>query len=104
MRNDPESGKTATHTGFNTEFLATPINLPDHRSDIAEDLVQINGSHIIDYAHFSLVVEPVAQVRPLGRLEHQRRPPAAALPHRHQLHQRPPHPGRRPSRQRPLRG
>lgn len=56
IRTDPESGEAATRTGFNTEFLDTPINLPDHRSDIAEDLVQINGSPIIDYTHFSLVL------------------------------------------------
>ncbi len=56
MRTDLESGEAATLTGFSTEFLDAPINLPDHRSDIAEDLVQINGSHIIDYAHFSLVL------------------------------------------------
>lgn len=99
MRTDPGSGEAATRTGFNTDLLDTPINLPDHRSDIAEDLVQINGAPIIDYTHFSLVVEPVAQVRALGGLEHRRRPPAAALAHRHQLHQRPPYPRPVPSRQ-----
>lgn len=56
MRTDLESGEAATRTGFNTDFLDTPINPPDHRSDIAEDLVQINGSPIIDYTHFSLVL------------------------------------------------
>lgn len=56
MRNDPESGEAATRTGFNTEFLDTPVSLPDHHSDIAEDLVQLDGSPVIDYTHFSLVL------------------------------------------------
>lgn len=56
MRNDPESGEAATRTGFDTELLGTPVSLPDHHSDIAEDLVQINGSPILDYTHFPLVL------------------------------------------------
>lgn len=62
----PEAARAArsalgSFPGFNTEFLDTPINLPDHRSDIAEDLVQINGSPIIDYTHFSLVLSRISR-------------------------------------------
>ncbi|MHA7227593.1 DNA/RNA non-specific endonuclease [Glutamicibacter soli] len=42
--------------GFNPHFLTTTIDLPTANAEISEDLVQLDGSPIIDYTHFSLTL------------------------------------------------
>lgn len=42
--------------GFHPHFLTTTIALPTAKGKIAEDLVQLDGSPIIDYTHFSLAL------------------------------------------------
>ncbi|MFK0085385.1 DNA/RNA non-specific endonuclease [Glutamicibacter sp. NPDC090743] len=42
--------------GFNPHLLTTTIDLPTLHTDLVEDLVQIDGSPVIDYTHFSLAL------------------------------------------------
>ncbi|MGV2853111.1 hypothetical protein ACNPON_15350 [Glutamicibacter sp. AGC13] len=42
--------------GFHLHFLTTAIDLPTANAEIAEDLVQLDGSPVIDYTHFSLAL------------------------------------------------
>lgn len=56
MRSRLDSKDTAAGIGFNTNFLVTPINRPTPSAQIAEDLVQLDGSLVVDYTHFSLAL------------------------------------------------
>lgn len=42
--------------GFHPHFLTTFIDLPTPNAEIAEDLVQLDSSPVIDYTHFSLAL------------------------------------------------
>lgn len=52
----PESRTTSERAGFHPYFLTTVIDLPTPSAPIAEDLVQLDGSPVINYTHFSLAL------------------------------------------------
>lgn len=56
MRSRLDSKDTAAGIGLNTNFLVTPIKRPTPSAQIAEDLVQLDGSLVVDYTHFSLAL------------------------------------------------
>lgn len=55
MKQDPAT-TASKRMGFHPHFLTTTIDLPTAKGKIAEDLVQLDGSPVIDYTHFSLVL------------------------------------------------
>lgn len=52
----PETKPSNEHAGFRPHFLTTTIDLPAPTAEIAEDLVQLDGSPVITYTHFSLAL------------------------------------------------
>lgn len=52
----PETSSANEPAGFHPHFLTTIIELPTPNAEIAEDLVQLEGSPVIDYTHFSLAL------------------------------------------------
>lgn len=56
MSLQPEARSASEPTGFRPYFLTTIINHPTPTAEIAEDLVQLDGSPVINYTHFSLTL------------------------------------------------
>lgn len=56
MSLNPTATPARKSAGFHPHFLTTTIDLPTPNADIAEDLVQVDGSPVIDYTHFSLAL------------------------------------------------
>ena len=56
MNLQPEARSTNEPEGFHPHFLTTTIDLPAPSADIAEDHVQLDGSPVIAYTHFSLAL------------------------------------------------
>ncbi|GGL74097.1 DNA/RNA non-specific endonuclease [Glutamicibacter protophormiae] len=46
----------ASRTGFSTTFLATRIDFPTAGPDVPADSVEVDGSPVINYTHFSLTL------------------------------------------------
>ncbi|MEU6869006.1 DNA/RNA non-specific endonuclease [Streptomyces sp. NPDC046876] len=48
--------EAAPGPGFDTNFLSAPITTPDLNPSIKADAVELNGSEVIPYTHFSLAL------------------------------------------------
>ncbi|RBL98882.1 DNA/RNA non-specific endonuclease [Glutamicibacter soli] len=56
MSLNPTAKPANESAGFNPHFLTTIIGLPTPNAELADDLVQLDGSPVIDYTHFSLAL------------------------------------------------
>jgi endonuclease G len=49
-----DEGDAVPRTGYDPDFLGTPVGLPNLGPDIEEDALLWDGAAVIDYTHFSL--------------------------------------------------
>ncbi|MEW2416361.1 DNA/RNA non-specific endonuclease [Streptomyces sp. NPDC046866] len=52
----PQQAEDAAAPGYDTDFLSTPIATPKLNPTIKTDAVELNGSEVIPYTHFSLAL------------------------------------------------
>ncbi len=49
-----DSEPEVSRTGFNELFLSAPISVPCLKDEVEQDVVKLNGSHLIPYTHFTV--------------------------------------------------